>query len=288
MDVGVGLPSTIRGASGDTLVEWATTAEQAGFSSVATLDRLVYDSYDSIVALSAAAAVTERVKLVTAILLSSLRGNGAVLAKTAASLDRLSNGRLVLGMAAGSRPDDFNAAGVPLKGRGALLESQVNEARAIWAGERRGFAGGIGPAPARAGGPEIMLGGHSPKAIDRAARLADSWISGGGGVEMFAGGAAAFRSAWAAAGRTTPPRVVSLTYFALGPHAADLADRYLSEYYGFAPPYAQLVLRGAAVGEAKLKETLARLAAAGCDEVLLAPCGDGLDQLKELQDVVAR
>jgi quercetin dioxygenase-like cupin family protein len=114
----------------------------------------------------------------------------------------------------------------------------------------------------------------------------EGWISGGGGVEMFAGGAAAFRSAWAAAERVGRPRVVSLTYFALGPHAPDLADRYLSEYYGFAPPYAQLVLRGAAVGEARLKETLARLEAADCDEVLLTPCGDGLDQLKELQDVV--
>jgi alkanesulfonate monooxygenase SsuD/methylene tetrahydromethanopterin reductase-like flavin-dependent oxidoreductase (luciferase family) len=285
MDIGVGLPSTVRGASGETLVEWAKTAEQAGFSTLAALGRLVYDSYDGLVALSAAAAVTSRIRLATAILLSPLHGNGAVLAKQAASLDRLSNGRLVLGMAAGSRPDDFKAADVPMKGRGAFLERQVTEARAIWSGERRGFAGGIGPAPVRPGGPEIMLGGHSPRAVDRAARLADSWISGGGGVEMFAGGAAAFRAAWTAAGRTEPPRVVALTYFALGPHAEDLADRYISEYYGFAPPYAQIVLRGAAVGEAKLKDTLARLEAAGCDEVLLTPCGDGLDQLKELQDV---
>jgi alkanesulfonate monooxygenase SsuD/methylene tetrahydromethanopterin reductase-like flavin-dependent oxidoreductase (luciferase family) len=285
MDIGVGLPSTVRGASGETLVEWAKTAEQAGFSTLAALGRLVYDSYDGVVALSAAAAVTSRVRLATAIMLSPLHGNGAVLAKQAASLDRLSNGRLVLGLAAGSRPDDFKAADVPMKGRGALLERQVIEARAIWAGQRRGFAGGIGPVPVQSGGPPIMLGGHSPRAVDRAARLADSWISGGGGVEMFAGGAAAFRSAWAAAGRTTPPRVVALTYFALGPHAQDLADRYISEYYGFAPPYAQIVLRGAAVGEAKLKETLSRLEAAGCDEVLLAPCGDGLDQLKELQGV---
>jgi len=285
MEIGVGLPSTVRGASGETLLEWARTAEQAGFSSLATLGRLVYDSYDGLVALSAAAAVTSRIRLVTAILLSPLHGNGAVLAKQAASLDRLSGGRLVLGLAAGSRPDDFKAADVPMKGRGAFLERQVTEARAVWAGERRGFAGGIGPTPVQADVP-IMLGGHSPRAIERAARLADSWISGGGGVEMFAGGAAAFRAAWAAAERAERPRVVSLTYFALGPHASDLADRYLSEYYGFAPPYAQLVLRGAAVGEAKLKETLARLEAAGCDEVLLAPCGDGLDQLKELQDVV--
>jgi len=288
MEVGVALPSTVRDTSGDALVEWAAEADRAGFSSLATLGRLVYDNYDGIVALSAAAAVTERAKLVTAILLSPLHGNAALLAKQAASLDRLSGGRLVLGLAAGARPDDFTAAGVPMKGRGTLLEEQITEARAIWAGERRGFAGGIGPVPATRGGPPIMLGGHSPKAIERAARLADAWISGGGGVEMFKGGAAAFRAACAAAGREKPAKVVALTYFALGPHADELADQYLSDYYGFAPPYAQMVLRGSAIGADRLRETLSRLAEAGCDEVLLAPCASGLDQLKELREFLGR
>jgi alkanesulfonate monooxygenase SsuD/methylene tetrahydromethanopterin reductase-like flavin-dependent oxidoreductase (luciferase family) len=285
MDIGVALPNTVRDVDGDAMVEWATEADRAGFSSLAALGRLVYDNYDGVVALSAAAAVTERIKLVTSILLAPLHGNAALLAKQAASIDRLSNGRLVLGLAAGSRPDDFTAAGVPMKGRGAALEAQIVEAKAIWSGERRGFAGGIGPVPATPGGPPIMLGGHSPKAIDRAARLADSWISGSGGVAMFQAGAAAFHAACAAADRP-PAKVVALTYFALGPHADDLATGYLSDYYGFAPPYAQMVLRGSAIGEARLKETIAQLTDAGCDEVLLAPCGGGLDQLKELQDVV--
>jgi alkanesulfonate monooxygenase SsuD/methylene tetrahydromethanopterin reductase-like flavin-dependent oxidoreductase (luciferase family) len=282
MEIGVALPSTVRDTEGEQLVAWAREADAAGFSSIAALGRLVYDNYDGVVALSAAAAVTERARLVTAILLSPLHGNAALLAKQAASLDRLSNGRLVLGLAAGSRPDDFTASGVPLKGRGKVLEEQIVEAKAIWAGERRGFAGGIGPVPTSPGGPPIMLGGHSPKAIDRAARLADAWISGSGGVEMFKGGAAAYR---AAGGRG---RVVALTYFALGAHADELADKYLSDYYGFAPPYAQMVLRGSAIGAARLTETLEKLTEAGCDEVLLAPCGNGLDQLKELREFLGR
>lgn len=243
MDVGVALPNTVRDVEGDALVEWAREADRAGFSSLAALGRLVYDNYDGVVALSAAAAVTERIKLVTSILLGPLHGNAALLAKQAASIDRLSNGRLVLGLAAGARPDDFEAAGVPMTGRGKALEAQITEARAIWAGERRGFAGGIGPVPATPGGPPIMLGGHSPRAVDRAARLADSWISGSGGVEMFKAGAAAFRAAREATGQPRA-RVVSLTYFALGAHAEELANGYLSDYYGFAPPYAQMVLAG--------------------------------------------
>jgi alkanesulfonate monooxygenase SsuD/methylene tetrahydromethanopterin reductase-like flavin-dependent oxidoreductase (luciferase family) len=286
MDIGLGLPSTVAGVSGQALLEWATEADRAGFASLATLDRLVYDSHESLTTLAAAAAVTERAKLVTSILISPLHANAALLAKQAATVDRISDGRLVLGLAAGVRPDDFNASKVELKGRSKRLEAQLTEARAIWAGERRGFAGGIGPAPVSPSGPPVLLGGHSPAAIARAARIGDGWISGGGGVGMFAQGASAFRTAWREAGRDGEPRVVALAYFSLGPRAGELAEAYLSDYYGFAPPYAQIVLRNAGAGEARLRELISGFADAGCDEVLLAPCTADLDQLKELRSVL--
>jgi alkanesulfonate monooxygenase SsuD/methylene tetrahydromethanopterin reductase-like flavin-dependent oxidoreductase (luciferase family) len=286
MEIGVALPTTLRGVAGETVLEWATEADRAGFSSVATLDRLVFDSYESLTTLAAAAAVTERVKLVTSILISPLHANTALLAKQAATIDRLSGGRLVLGVAAGSRPDDFRASKVEMAGRGKRIEGQLAELQAIWSGERRGFAGGIGPA-VTSGGPSIWMGGHTPVAIKRTARLADAWISGSGGVDMFKGGAAAFRAAWQEQGRSGAPRVVALTYFALGPDAEQLADQYVSEYYSFAPPYAQMVLRNTAAGEAKLRATIAALEAAGCDELLLAPCSADLGQLKELHTIVS-
>jgi alkanesulfonate monooxygenase SsuD/methylene tetrahydromethanopterin reductase-like flavin-dependent oxidoreductase (luciferase family) len=285
MEIGVALPTTLRGVAGETVLEWATEADRAGFSSVATLDRLVFDSYESLTTLAAAAAVTERVKLVTSILISPLHANTALLAKQAATIDRLSGGRLVLGVAAGSRPDDFRASKVEMSGRGKRIEGQLAELRAIWSGERRGFAGGIGPAVTSAG-PTFWMGGHTPVAIKRTARLADAWISGSGGVDMFRGGAAAFRAAWREQGRSGSPKVVALTYFALGPDAEQLADRYVSEYYSFAPPYAQMVLRNTAAGETKLRATIAALEEAGCDELLLAPCSADLGQLKELHTIV--
>src|SRR6478672_11651155 len=111
MRVGVGLPTTVPGTDGRQIPAWARQAEAGPFASLAVLDRLVYDSYDPLAALAAAAAVTERVRLATTIVIGPLH-NTARLAKQAASVDALSNGRLVLGLAVGAREDDYAAAGV--------------------------------------------------------------------------------------------------------------------------------------------------------------------------------
>src|SRR5918996_3026799 len=111
MDVGIGLPATIPGVEREQLLEWARRAEAAGFSSLGTIDRIVYPNYESLIALAAAAAVTERIRLVTDVLLAPLRTNTALLAKQTATLDSLSEGRLVLGLAPGAREDDFAVSG---------------------------------------------------------------------------------------------------------------------------------------------------------------------------------
>ena len=101
MRVGVGLPSTVPGAPGGLLVDWARAAEAGPFSSLGVLDRFVYDSYDPFASLAAAAAVTERIGLVTMVVIGPLRPAGT-LAKQAASVDAISGGRLTLGVALGA------------------------------------------------------------------------------------------------------------------------------------------------------------------------------------------
>lgn len=285
MDIGIGLPTTISGVAGTTVLEWARRADAARFSTLGTIDRVVYGNYDAVPALAAAAAVTSTIRLTTAILISPYRGNGALLAKQLASVDQLSGGRLVVGIAVGGRDDDFVATGSDFAGRGKAQDALLAEMRAVWAGEPRGTAGAIGPAPVQPGGPPLLIGGLGAAAIRRTTTLGAGWISGGGGPAMFADAAGRVRAAWTAAGRDGAPRLVALGYYALGPDGPDAARRYLSDYYAFAGPYADQVAAGALTDPDAVRRTVGEFAEAGCDELILFPCSPDLDQVDRLAEV---
>src|SRR5947208_10854241 len=159
MKIGIGLPATIPGTEGKRILDWAKKADSGPFSSLSILDRLIYPNYESLITLAAVAGVTQRIRLITTVLLAPLR-NPALLAKQAASLDALSGGRLTLGLGIGGREDDFRAAGAPFHDRGHRFEQQLDTIKRIWAGERLGDGvGPIGPRPVQPGGPELLLGG---------------------------------------------------------------------------------------------------------------------------------
>lgn len=273
MDIGIGLPGTIPGTKREQLLEWARAAEERGFRSLGTIDRLVYPGYEPMVALGAAAAVTERIRLVTDVLLAPLRGNGAMLAKQAATLDAISNGRLTLGLGIGGRDDDFEAAGIPFRRRGRQMDELLTEMKEIWAGEGRGLAGGIGPPPAREGGPELLIGGYVEASARRGARFADGFTVGGQAPEDTAPLVGLVKQAWSDAGREDTPRVMALCYFALGEGGREAADRYLKHYYGFAGEAgAEYVAQGAAIDAGRVQYYREAYAAAGVDELIYFPC----------------
>jgi alkanesulfonate monooxygenase SsuD/methylene tetrahydromethanopterin reductase-like flavin-dependent oxidoreductase (luciferase family) len=284
--MGIGLPTTVPDTEGKTLVEWARRADEAGFSTLGTIGRLVYPNYDELIALAAAAAVTERIRLTTSILIAPLHANRALLAKQTASLDRLSGGRLVVAVGLGSRDDDYEASGLPTTGRGRRLDESLEELKRIWSGEERGYAGAIGPTPARQGGPELIVGGHGEAAFQRAARFGDGWIMGGGSPEMFSQSAAAVDEAWQGAGRSDKPRKLSLAYFALGPRARELADSYLKHYYGWLGELAEQIAASAAVSEEMVKSYVAAFEQSGCDELIFIPSSSELDQVALLAEAV--
>jgi len=274
MDVGIGLPNAVPGTEGEQLVEWAKRAESAGFSSLGTIDRVAYPNYEPMVALGAAAAVTDRIGLVTSILLAPLRHSAAVLAKQAASLNALSGGRLMLGLAPGGRHDDYTAADESFEERGARFDEMLPELREIWQDDT------VGPP----GEPRLIVGGSVDAAYRRAAEHGEGWIMGGGTPDMLEEGRAKLEDAWSAAGRDGRPRVMALAYYSLGDEAEKAAEGYLLDYYAFLGEHAQGVAASAAKDPDTVKGYLEAFEAAGCDELLLFPCSPDPEQVDLLAD----
>jgi alkanesulfonate monooxygenase SsuD/methylene tetrahydromethanopterin reductase-like flavin-dependent oxidoreductase (luciferase family) len=285
MDVAIGLPATIPGVEREQLLEWARRADARGFSSLATLDRIVYPNYEPLIALAAAAAVTERIGLMTAILIAPYRANAALVAKQAATLHHLSNGRLALGVAVGGREDDYTASGVDFHTRGRVFEEMLATWKRVWEGESFGTAGGVGPEPPN-GRPGMLIGGSADVAFERAAEHADGWIMGGGTPDQFGQGLAKLRAAWEAAGRTDQPRTVALAYFALGDGAREAADAYLLHYYEWLGQYAQMVADSAATDAETVRQSVAGFADAGCDELVMFPSSPDPRQVDLLAEAV--
>ena len=269
MDISVGLPTTVPGVDGPKLIEFSRRADRLGFTSLGVIDRLVYHNYESLVALAAAAAVTERIRLATTVLLASYHGSAAVLAKQLATLDHMSSGRLVVGLAVGDRRDDFTASGAVFAERGRRLDAVVDELRAVWSGADSPT--GIGPLPPQ-GMPPLLFGGHSPVAMQRAAELGTGWIAGGSSGIAFAELVRRARAAWAERGREGRLRVVSLAYVSLGAEGREAAGRYLRRYYSYIGPKAEHLASRVTVDEGRLRDVVDGYAEAGCDELVLFPC----------------
>ena len=278
MEVGVGLPTTTPGADGTGILEWARRADQGPFASLGVLDRMVYRSVEPFAALSAAAAVTTRARLVTMVVVGPLR-NTALLAKQAVSLDLLSAGRLTLGLAIGARTDDYRALGVDPGGRGRRLGEQLAELRELWE------KGEVGPEPVQPGGPPLLAGGLSGEAFARMARGADGYVHGGGPPRAFAGAAARAWAAWRDLERPGRPQLWGQGYFALGD--ADAGGAYLRDYYAFTGPFAEKVAAGNLTSGRAVKDFVRGYEDAGCDHLVLLPTVSDPAQLDRLADVLA-
>ena len=271
MRVGIGLPSAIPGVDGATIVGWARRAEAGPFASLDAIDRIAYDCYDPLVALSAAAAATTRIALATTVLIAPLR-NTVLLAKQLASLDALSGERLVLGVGLGAREDDYELAGVDHARRGRVLDDQLTALADAF--EERGRR------------PLLLAGGGSAPAFARVARHADGYIHGGGPPRAFASAAAQARAAWIDAGRPGVPTLWGQAYFALG-EAADRGTAYMRDYYAFTGPFAERIAAGMLASRQAAIDFLRAYAEAGCEHLCMMPAVADLDQVELLADVVA-
>src|SRR6266852_7656373 len=279
MQVGIGLPAGVPGTSGQLIIEWAQRADEGPFSRLGVIDRLVYDSYEPLTVLAAAAAVTQSVRLAPTIVVGPLHHN-TMLAKVAASVDALSAGRLVLGLAVGARKEDYDAAGIEYRSRGKRLSEQLATLRILWED------GSLGPKAARPNGPELLVGGLSDSGFARMARYADGYIHGGGPPKAFARAADKARAAWIDVGRPGKPQLWAQGYFALGDDAAEAGMRYLKDYYTFTGPFAERIAAGLLTSPQAIAQFIRGYEEAGCDELILFPTVPDLAQLDQLANVL--
>jgi probable F420-dependent oxidoreductase len=221
----------------------ARRCEEMGLHSLWVIDRIVYDNLEPLMFLAAAAAVTEKIRLGTSVLLVGTR-HPVLLAKTVATLDFLSAGRVTLGIGFGSRENDFAAVELPFESRGSRAEEGVKLMKRLWTEEKVSHKGRffqvesltIGPRPVQLPHPPIWTGGGAEIALKRAGRLADGYICGSSAIQGFPSVWEKISSFALAAGRD-PKKIekAALTFMAIDDNktkAVEACAAYLNRYYG--------------------------------------------------------
>src|SRR5436190_5138097 len=279
------------------LLELAARAEGLGFDSVWIGDSLLArPRHDPLTLLAAVAARTRKVALGTAVFLPALR-NPVVLAHQLATLDQISDGRLVLG--AGIASDvpniraEFAAAGVPFEGRVGRMMEGLRLARAMWTGKPVEWQGRwpvrngvLAPTPYRAGGPPIWMAGSVGPALERAARHFDGWFANEADLARWRGQWAEVQQLLRDAGRDTSQFVAAI-YVTLAidedaGRAGQRIDAFLERYYG--QPAAAMRKRQACYGgpAASAVEFLQAFASSGASHIIVRFAGDPDRQLELL------
>ena len=283
------------------LLAMAERAEDAGFDSVWIGDSITArPRHEPLTLMAAIAARTRRVAVGTGVLLPALR-NPVVLAHLIATVDRVAEGRVILGVGiAADTPairKEFAATGVPWERRvGRFLET-LEVCRALWQRDGVSFIGQhftingatVEPKPHRAGGPPIWIGGSGAIALAEAARF-DAWFPTGPSAEFFAEQFPRIRAAARAAGR--PPEAVAGAAYvtlALDPSRAAAEQRlhqFLETYYA-APAAAIMARQATYAGPIEgCVEWLQRWIDAGAQHLALRFAGG--DQLAQVDETAAR
>src|SRR5271166_1536998 len=277
------------------LRDWARAIDDGPFSALCWGERIAFDNPDSLTLLGAVAAWTDRVRLVTTVIVPQLH-DPVMLAKALATGDVLSGGRLTVGLGVGGRLEDYHAVGADQATQKMRdMADRVAVLKRVWAGEKiTDSVLPVGPSPVQPGGPPLLVGTLGPKTV----RSAAAWADGLAGStldldvakqnELFD----VAREAWAQAGRPKPHLVTSF-WFAFGApeQARAQVHRHLRRYMNWIPGEyvdAMAPMTGWAGSEDELLAVLRKFEGIGTDEVQLIPTSSDLDQLRRAADVAAR
>jgi alkanesulfonate monooxygenase SsuD/methylene tetrahydromethanopterin reductase-like flavin-dependent oxidoreductase (luciferase family) len=204
-----------------------------------------------------------------------------VLAKQAATVHQISDGRLVLGLGVGRRRDDYEIVGKSFRDRGKRFDLILEQLNDLW----MGVAGSIVPEPLGPEGVPILVGGQSDATPRRVAKWGIGWTSGGArGLEDVAQFAGRVREAWDAEARTGTPRILALCYFSVGHEERSMAQTV--DYYGFLGPKVQQLAVATPHDAQAILAFRDRCAQAGIDELTFMPTVNDPDQVEKLAAIV--
>lgn len=275
------------------LKQWAQVIDAGPFSSLCWGERIAFGNPDALTLLGALSAWTDRVRLVTTVVVPQLH-DPVLLAKGLATGDLLSGGRLTVGLGVGGRHEDYLAVGAdPATQTMRQMAERVAAMKRVWNGELvTDSVLPVGPSPVQPGGPELLVGTMGPKTV----RSAATWAAGLAGTtldldvakqnELFD----VARTAWAQAGRPAPHLATSF-WFALGDQESARAQvhHHLRRYMNWIPAEivdAMAPTTGWAGSEDELIAVLHRFAEIGTDEVYLIPTSSDIGQLRRVAEAV--
>lgn len=291
MKIGMSLPTMAKGFTSASFRSWCRAIDEGPYSSISAGERLTFVNPELLTSLAAAAALTSRVDIFANLVVAPLHPP-AVLAKELATIDVLSEGRLVVGLGVGGRPHDYQAAGVAWTRRHQQVDDMALALRAIWSGESA-FDGAdpVGPSPVREGGPKLVAGAMGASSMARAAIWADG-VTGfalTGTSAEFLEPAALAKSAWHAAGRSEEPWLGSGTFCVLGvPDATAVLHRFGADYLSFfGTEVANSIASRLDVATPEaLRRVIDDAEAAGLDELTVVPGTWDLACLRAIDAVV--
>lgn len=291
MKIGMNLPVMVPGLDRDRILTWCRRIDEGPYSSLCVGERITFPNPEVMVTLSAAAAVTERVRIAATVIVLPMH-SPVLMAKQLATLDVLSAGRLTVGVGVGGREEDYRAVGAPFDNkRLGRLERGVATMRRAWAGEQvvEGALRPVEPLPVREGGPEILAGALMPQSIRRAARWADGLtdFSFGPNPQEVGFRFQAARKAWAEEHRPEP-RLTTSCWFALGDDGRAQMDAYVGRYLNFMGPEGAKMIAPmcTTVSAQALKDVVAAMRDLGADELMLVPTTADPDELHRVADLL--
>ena len=277
-----------------TLKNWAKVIDDGPLSSLCWGERIAFDNPDSMTLLGALAAWTDRVRLVTTVVVPQLH-DPVALAKALATGDVLSGGRLTVGLGVGGRHEDYHAVGAdPATQTMRGMAERVAVMKRVWAGEKvTESVLPVGPPPVQQGGPELLVGTIGPKTV----RSAAGWAAGLAGTTLDLDAVAqnelfdVARQAWDAAGKPKPHLATSF-WFAIGEPEASRQQvrRHLLRYMNWIPEEfvdAIAPTTGWSGSQDELLAVLRRFESIGADEVHLIPTSDDIEQVHRVAEVIS-